>query len=122
MIELIIVIVFFTLFGITPLLYTIYYFKFGRELSEARASGSSVTFLELLELKSRQMPSSIIIDVQIKAANYGFNVSIKDLCNHYLAGGNVGMVIEGLIRARKKKINLSFEQACAFDLQEKKHS
>ena len=30
------------------------------------------------------------------------------------------MVVEGLLRAQKKKINLSFAEACELDLQEKK--
>ena len=30
------------------------------------------------------------------------------------------MVVEGLLKAQKKKINLSFTEACVLDLQEKK--
>ena len=38
------------------------------------------------------------------------------LASHVLAGGRVQGVIEGLISAKRSKIDLSFEKACAIDL------
>jgi uncharacterized protein YqfA (UPF0365 family) len=49
----------------------------------------------------------------------GFNVSVDDLSTHHLAGGDVEMVAEGMIKAKEKNIDLSFDQACALDLQDK---
>ena len=105
--------------GIPLLLYTIFYFKFGRELSKARASGVPVKFIELIPLELRRIPLDVIIDARIKAANNGINVSIDDLATHFHAGGNVNMVVDGLIAAKEKNLNLSFNQACALDLQDK---
>ena len=49
----------------------------------------------------------------------GFNVSVDDLSTHHLAGGDVAMVATGMIKAKEKNIDLSFDQACALDLQDK---
>jgi uncharacterized protein YqfA (UPF0365 family) len=112
--------VYVTLFiGIPILLCTIFYFKFGRELLKARASGVPVKFIELIALELRKIPLDVIIDARIKAANNGINISIDDLSTHYLAGGDVHMVMQGLLKAKEKNIDLSFDQACALDLQDK---
>ena len=112
--------VYVTLFiGIPILLCTIFYFKFGRELLKARASGVPVKFIELIALELRKIPLDVIIDARIKAANNGINISIDDLGAHYLAGGDVHMVMQGLLKAKEKNIDLSFDQACALDLQDK---
>ena len=95
--------VFVTLFiGIPLLLCTIFYFKFGRELLKARASGVPVKFIELIALELRKIPLDVIIDARIKAANNGINISIDDLSTHHLAGGDVHMVMQGLLKAKKK--------------------
>ena len=112
--------VYVTLFiGILFLLCTIFYFKFGRELLKARASGVPVKFIELIALELRKIPLDVIIDARIKAANNGINISIDDLSTHHLAGGDVHMVMQGLLKAKEKNIDLSFDHACALDLQDK---
>ena len=101
--------VFATLFiGIPLYLYTIFYLSFGRELSKARASGSLVKFIELITLKLRKIPSGVIIDARINAANNGINISIDDLSTHHLAGGDVHMVAAGMIKAKEKKYRFKF--------------
>jgi uncharacterized protein YqfA (UPF0365 family) len=46
----------------------------------------------------------------------GVAVTIDELSTHYLAGGNVPMVVLALIAARKAGIQLVFDRACAIDL------
>ena len=112
--------VFVTLFiGIPLLLCTIFYFKFGRELLKARASGAPVKFIELIALELRKIPLDVIIDARIKAANNGINISIDDLATHFLSGGNVNMVVDGLITAKEKNLNLSFDQIAKLDFEDK---
>ena len=112
--------VFATLFiGIPLLLCTIFYFKFGRELLKARASGVPVKFIELIALKLRRIPSDVIIDARIKAANNGINISIDDLATHFLSGGNVNMVVDKLITAKEKNLNLTFDQIAKLDFEDK---
>ena len=112
--------VFATLFiGILLLLCTIFYFNFGRELLKARASGAPVKFIELIALKLRKIPSDVIIDARIKAANNGINISIDDLATHFLSVGNVNMVVDGLITAKEKNLNLTFDQIAKLDFEDK---
>ena len=82
-------------------------------------SGARVTFLELIALSLRRIPVRKIVDARITLIKTGFNVSVDDLSTHYLAGGDVEMVAEGMIKAKEKNIDLSFEQACALDLKDK---
>ena len=111
--------VFATLFIVLTALSSAFYLSFGRELSKARASGSPVKFIELITLKLRKIPSGVIIDARINAANNGINVSIDDLATHFLAGGNVNMVVDGLIAAKEKNLNLSFDQIAKLDFEDK---
>ena len=60
-----------------------------------------------------------IVDAQYLLIKSGFNVSVDDLSTHHLAGGDVAMVATGMIKAKEKNIDLSFDQACALDLQDK---
>jgi uncharacterized protein YqfA (UPF0365 family) len=46
----------------------------------------------------------------------GLPLSIDDLSTHFMAGGNVPMVVLALIAAKKAGINLIFDRACAIDL------
>ena len=111
---------YFIIFIVVPiLLYTVYYFKIGKEFSKANATGPPVKFIELMALKLRQIPSNIIIDARINAVDNGINISIGELATHFMAGGDINMVDKGLISAKKRIIYLSFEQAFKLDLQDK---
>jgi uncharacterized protein YqfA (UPF0365 family) len=79
-------------------------------------SGARVTFTELIALRLRRVPVGLIVDSRINAVKSGLDVSIDDLSSHYLAGGSVEMVILSLIAARKARIHLDFDRACAIDL------
>ena len=60
-----------------------------------------------------------IADAQNLLIKSGFNVSVDDLSKHEFAGGDVKLVAAGMIKAKEKNIDLSFEQACALDLKDK---
>ena len=92
---------------------------YGATWLRAYVSGARVTFLELIALSLRRIPVRKIVDVRITLIKTGFNVSVDDLSTHHLAGGDVKMVAEGMIKAKEKNIDLSFDQACALDLQDK---
>lgn len=93
----------------------------------ALSSGAKVTIVELIGLSLRKVPVSMIVDSRITAVKSGLVVvdpntqvqrplTIDDLSTHYLAGGNVEMVIRALIAARKAGIHLEYDRACAIDL------
>ena len=93
--------------------------SFGATWLRAWVSGARVTFMELIALQVRMIPVRIIVDTRITLIKTGFNVSVDDLSTHHLAGGDVHMVMQGLLKAKEKNIDLSFDQACALDLQDK---
>ena len=90
-------------------------------------SGVRVGLAELVFMRIRKVPPSIIVNSLITATKAGLTISedgsdarrtlrASDLETHYLAGGNVPQVIKALISADKANINLTFRQATAIDL------
>ena len=71
---------------------------------------------ELIGMRIRKVPPSVIVNSMITATKAGLQLTTNDLETHYLAGGNVPAVIRALISADKANINLSFKQAAAIDL------
>ncbi len=82
----------------------------------AQFSGVKVGLLELVFMRIRKVPPSIIVGSMITATKAGLELTTADLETHYLAGGNVPTVIKALISADKANINLTFKQATAIDL------
>ncbi|SFG63562.1 flotillin-like protein FloA [Pontibacter chinhatensis] len=79
-------------------------------------SGVRVGLLELVFMRIRKVPPSLIVNSMINATKAGIDVTTTELETHYLAGGNVPNVIKALISADKANIPLSFKQATAIDL------
>jgi uncharacterized protein YqfA (UPF0365 family) len=79
-------------------------------------SGVRISLLELVLMRVRKVPPSIIVNSMITATKAGLKLSSNDLETHYLAGGNVPNVITALISADKANIALDFRQATAIDL------
>jgi len=75
-----------------------------------------VTIGELIGMRIRKVPPSVIVNSLITANKAGLKLTTSDLETHFLAGGNVPNVIRALISADKANINLSFKQATAIDL------
>jgi uncharacterized protein YqfA (UPF0365 family) len=82
----------------------------------AWTSGAKVKFSELIALRLRRVPVGMIVDSRITAVKSGLPLTIDDLSTHFLAGGNVEMVVLALIAAKKAGIHLDFDRACAIDL------
>ena len=79
-------------------------------------SGVRVGLLELVFMRIRKVPPSLIVNSMINSSKAGINLTSTELETHYLAGGNVPTVIKALISADKANIPLSFKQATAIDL------
>lgn len=79
-------------------------------------SNVRVGLLELVAMRIRKVPPSIIVNSLITASKAGLEVSTRELETHYLAGGHVPSVIKALISADKANISLGFKQATAIDL------
>jgi len=79
-------------------------------------SGVRVGLFELVFMRIRKVPPSVIVNQMITATKAGLNVTTSELETHYLAGGHVPLVIKALISADKANIKLDFKQATAIDL------
>ncbi len=79
-------------------------------------SGVRVGLLELVAMRIRKVPPSVIVNSLITASKAGLDISTRELETHYLAGGHVPSVIKALISADKANIQLGFKQATAIDL------
>ncbi len=82
----------------------------------ALSSGVYVGIGQLIGMRLRQVPPSLIVNNLIKATKAGLKLSLADLETHYLAKGNVSAVVNALISADKANINLTFKLAAAIDL------
>ncbi|MBX2946562.1 MAG: flotillin-like protein FloA [Cyclobacteriaceae bacterium] len=79
-------------------------------------SGVRVGLFELVFMRIRKVPPSVIVNSLITATKAGLQLTVRDLETHYLAGGNVPNVIRALISADKANIKVDFKQATAIDL------
>jgi len=93
-----------------------FYFVPVRLWLQALTSGASVGIGTLIAMRLRKVPPAGIVMPRIAALRAGIAVTIEQLEGHFLAGGNVGLVVQALISADKADIALSFQRAAAIDL------
>jgi len=83
----------------------------------ALLSGVRISLLQLILMRWRKVPPTIIVRSMIEAYKAGLATIQRDeLEAHYLAGGHVEQVIHALVSASKANIDLSFKMATAIDL------
>lgn len=75
-----------------------------------------VPIWQLIGMRIRKVPPSIILNNLVSATKAGLNLDVDELEAHYLAGGNVKQVINALISADKANIPLDFKAGTAIDL------
>jgi len=84
-------------------------------------TGAGIGILDLLGMTFRKVNPAVIVRSKIMAVQAGIGdeqgVTSKALEAHYLAGGNVPLVIRSLVAAAKAKlVELNFKLATAIDL------
>src|SRR5262245_29502094 len=84
-------------------------------------TGAGITIWDLIGMTFRKVNKDVIVKSKIMAVQAGLDeeqgITSKALEAHYMAGGNVPLVIKSLIAANKAKIiRLSFREATAIDL------
>lgn len=82
----------------------------------ALLSGVRINLFQLVFMRWRKVPPSLIVNSMIMATKAGLKISRDQLEAHYLAGGRVKSVISALISADKANIKLDFNTATAIDL------
>jgi len=83
----------------------------------ALLSGVRISLLQLILMRWRKVPPTIIVRSMIEAHKAGLAFIKRDeLEAHYLAGGHVEQLIHALVSASKANIDLPFQMATAIDL------
>jgi len=87
---------------------------------QSKTTGAGIGIFDLLGMTFRKVSPPVIVRSKIMAVQAGIGdnqgVTSKALEAHYLAGGNVPLVIRALVAAAKAKIRLDFKLAAAIDL------
>ncbi|MEO9805508.1 MAG: flotillin-like protein FloA [Reichenbachiella sp.] len=105
----------YAMLGIVAFFTFLYFVPVGLWIT-AQFSGVKVGLFELVFMRIRKVPPSLVVNSLITATKAGLQVTSGELETHYLAGGNVPSVIKALISADKANIALEFNQAAAIDL------
>jgi uncharacterized protein YqfA (UPF0365 family) len=79
-------------------------------------SGVRISILDLILMRLRKVPPSIVVNALINGTKAGLTITSNDIETHFMAGGNVNNVIKALISADKANIPLTFKMATAIDL------
>ena len=82
----------------------------------AMFSGVKIGIGQLIGMRLRKVPPSLVVNNLIKATKAGIKISSTEIETHYLAKGNIHAVIDALISADKANIDLDFKLAAAIDL------
>ncbi|MGA2062312.1 MAG: flotillin-like protein FloA [Thermoguttaceae bacterium] len=94
--------------------------RFFRWWVQSWMTGAGIGILDLLGMTFRKVNPDVIVRSKIMAVQAGIDenqgVTSKALEAHYLAGGNVPLVIRSLIASAKAKLDLDFKLAAAIDL------
>ncbi len=101
---------------IIVLLWLLFYFIPVGLWFKAMLSGVRVSMLQLILMRWRKVPATLIVNEMITGTKAGLTLNPNDLEAHYLAKGNVPNVIQALVSAQKANINLDFKMASAIDL------
>ena len=107
---------------IVGLIFFAVFVRYFRYWIQSVTTGAGITIWDLLGMTFRNVNPAVIVRSKIMAVQAGLNeaewgITSKKLEAHYLARGNVPLVIRAMIAAAKAKtIHLTFDQARAIDL------
>ncbi len=83
---------------------------------QAQVTGVRISLLQLIVMRWRKVPPSIIVQAMITSKKAGIDLKRDDLEAHYLAGGHVQAVVNALVSASKANLGLEYNVATAIDL------
>ncbi len=110
--SMIIIVIFASLVG----LWVLFYFIPVGLWFQAILSDVRISLLQLVFMRWRKVPPSIIVNAMINSKKAGIQLSADELEAHFLAGGRVQTVVNAIISADKANILLDFKSATAIDL------
>jgi uncharacterized protein YqfA (UPF0365 family) len=103
------------------LIFVAVFARYFRLWIQSITTGAKIGIFDLLGMSFRKVNPTVIVRSKIMAVQAGLTdetgITSKTLEAHYLAGGNVPLVIRSIIAAKKAKtIDLDFKLATAIDL------
>jgi uncharacterized protein YqfA (UPF0365 family) len=106
---------------IVALVFVAIFARYFRLWIQSVTTGAGIGIFDLVRMSLRKVSPTVITRSKIMAVQAGIydseGLTTKALEAHFLAGGNVPLVILAMIAARKAKIiDLSFKRATAIDL------
>lgn len=102
--------------GLVLLVIGFVFISFFNTWLKALLSKAPVGFLNIIAMKLRGVPYSLVVDARITAVKAGVDLTTDELEAHFLAGGNLIPTVQAIIAAMKAGISLDFVRACAIDL------
>jgi uncharacterized protein YqfA (UPF0365 family) len=83
----------------------------------AMTSGAAIGPLQMVVMKLKKVNPTVVVDARIMAVQAGLtDISSNAMESHYLAGGNLPVVIRALVASQKANIELDWNTAAAIDL------
>ena len=102
--------------GLVLLVLFLFLLNFFNTWLKALLAKAPVSLTNLVAMRLRGVPTSLIVDARITASKAGIELSTDELGSHYLARGNLLPTVRAIIAAKEANMKLSWEQACALDL------
>jgi uncharacterized protein YqfA (UPF0365 family) len=110
----------FLIAGVLALVILAVFARYFRLWIQSKTTSAGIGILDLLGMTFRKVNPAVIVRSKIMAVQAGIGedmIRSKALEAHYLAGGNVPLVIRAIIAARKARMDeLDFKLATAIDL------
>ena len=108
----------FLVFGVIAIiaLWILFYFIPVGLWFSALVSGVRIPLLQLILMRWRKVPPTIIVRAMIEATKADIPLNRNALEAHFLAGGHIERVVHALVSASKANIDLTFNVATAIDL------
>jgi uncharacterized protein YqfA (UPF0365 family) len=83
----------------------------------ALMSGAWISWLNLIVMKLKKVNPNLIVDCRIMTVQAGLNtITTNQMESHFLAGGDVALIVKALIAAHRAKIPLDWNTAAAINL------
>jgi uncharacterized protein YqfA (UPF0365 family) len=105
---------------IVALAFVAIFVRYFRLWIQSVTTGAGIGIFDLVRMSLRKVNPTVITRSKIMAVQAGIydseGLTTKALEAHFLAGGNVPLVILSMIATRKAKIDLNFKRATAIDL------
>ena len=111
-----------TVAAIFALVASLLVLKYGALWLRAYMSSADVSMISLIGMSLRQVKPSMIVAAKIMGTQAGLDIDRKlgmstaRLEAHFLAGGDVMLVLRAIIAAHRAGIDLDFDRAAAIDL------